>query len=130
VVVITQQKYQIMRLATSGASGFEIAKSYYLNENIIKLRHVGVKCFTLSLPLFTVAIGLVVFDLAWTYAPYLAVACLATTVVAGLIVLATINMQGKIFLHYYNSAKHFSEPLRQQMDSVNRRNNGRDNLYN
>jgi hypothetical protein len=130
LVVITQQKYQVMRLATSGAAGFESAKSYYLNENIVKLRHVGVKCFTVSLSLFTISVGMISFDLLWHYARYFAVIILTITCVAGLIIGLINGLQRKVFMHYYKSAKQLSEPLRQQMDTVNRRNNGRDDLYN
>merc|ERR1712232_115981 len=41
--------------------GFEIAKSYYMNVNIGKLRHLAVKCFLFSVPVLVLATGCMVF---------------------------------------------------------------------
>jgi hypothetical protein len=60
VLVITQQYYQIFRLMTGGPTGFEIAKSYYLNENIMAFRHLATRFFFWSIPLFIVAVGIMV----------------------------------------------------------------------
>merc|ERR1719436_434110 len=52
VVVLIQQLFMTFRLLTVGPTGFEAAKSYYLNPNVVTMRHMAVKCFFFSLPLF------------------------------------------------------------------------------
>jgi len=61
VLVITQQYYQIVRLSTGGASGFDIATSYYLNKNIRTLRHLASGAFFYSIPIFQFCIGVMVY---------------------------------------------------------------------
>jgi hypothetical protein len=46
------QVYFTYRLMTAGATGFEMAASFYLNPNIAFWRHAGVKGMLNSLPLF------------------------------------------------------------------------------
>ena len=53
--------FQLTRLATGGSTGFEIAKSYYLNPNIVALRHMAVVSFFLCIPVSIAAIGLTVY---------------------------------------------------------------------
>merc|ERR1719382_476991 len=45
VIVLIQQLFMTYRLLTAGPTGFEIAKSYYLNPNIVTMRHMAVKGF-------------------------------------------------------------------------------------
>jgi hypothetical protein len=52
------QPYHVMRLLTSGPTGFEAAASYYLNKNIITWRHFAIKYMLVSLPLYIVQMGL------------------------------------------------------------------------
>merc|ERR1719359_1646694 len=52
------QPYHVMRLLTSGPTGFEAAASYYLNKNIITWRHFAIKFSLVSLPLYIVQMGL------------------------------------------------------------------------
>lgn len=52
------QPYHVMRLLTSGPTGFEAAASYYLNANIITWRHFSIKYMLISLPLYIVQMGL------------------------------------------------------------------------
>jgi len=51
------QIYHTYRLETAGPTGFEMATSYYLNPNIVSLRHIAVKCMLNSLPLFLISTG-------------------------------------------------------------------------
>merc|ERR1719277_435161 len=39
VIVLIQQLFMTYRLLTVGPTGFEVAKSYYLNPNIVTMRH-------------------------------------------------------------------------------------------
>merc|ERR1719229_1940190 len=55
VIVLIQQLFMTFRLLTVGPTGFEIAKSYYLNPNIVTMRHAAVKGFFLSLPLLVLS---------------------------------------------------------------------------
>eukprot|EP00928_Gymnodinium_smaydae_P088183 TRINITY_DN72305_c0_g1_i1.p1 TRINITY_DN72305_c0_g1~~TRINITY_DN72305_c0_g1_i1.p1 ORF type:complete len:264 (-),score=48.41 TRINITY_DN72305_c0_g1_i1:114-905(-) len=45
------QTYHSTRLMTSGANGFEMAASYYLNKNITFWRHTSIKVMLVSLPI-------------------------------------------------------------------------------
>jgi len=45
VIVIVQQLFQTYRLITTGATGFDVAKSYYLNPSIVSMRHNSVRGF-------------------------------------------------------------------------------------
>jgi len=49
------QVYFTYRLMTAGATGFEMAASFYLNPNIAFWRHAGVKWMLQSLPMFLLA---------------------------------------------------------------------------
>mmetsp|Transcript_52059 Transcript_52059/g.123953 ORF Transcript_52059/g.123953 Transcript_52059/m.123953 type:complete len:266 (+) Transcript_52059:137-934(+) len=51
------QPYHTIRLMTAGPTGFECAKSYYLEKNIIAWRHIAIKAMLLSLPLFVASQG-------------------------------------------------------------------------
>jgi len=56
--VSVAQVYHVYRLETAGPTGFEMATSYYLNQNIVAWRHLAIKCMLLSLPLFLIATGM------------------------------------------------------------------------
>merc|ERR1719282_2029264 len=61
VIVVVQQLFMTYRLLTAGPTGFEIAKSYYMNINIVTMRHIAVKCFIFSIPILVLATGCMVF---------------------------------------------------------------------
>merc|ERR1719433_2094069 len=71
VVVVVQQLFMTYRLLTAGPSGFEIAKSYYLNPNIVSMRHLAVKSFLYSVPLFIASTGCMVFVFFEKYSHFL-----------------------------------------------------------
>mmetsp|Transcript_15917 Transcript_15917/g.45338 ORF Transcript_15917/g.45338 Transcript_15917/m.45338 type:complete len:279 (+) Transcript_15917:157-993(+) len=50
--VSVAQLYFTYRLMTAGPTGFEMAASYYLNPNLAFWRHLAVKMFLTSLPIF------------------------------------------------------------------------------
>jgi len=52
------QPYHTFRLMTAGPTGFECAKSYYLEKHIIAWRHIAIKAMLLSLPVFITSQGL------------------------------------------------------------------------
>lgn len=62
VIVIISQLFMTYRLLTAGPTGFEIAKSYYLNPNIVTMRHMAVKGFLWSLPVFVASTGCMVLS--------------------------------------------------------------------
>lgn len=61
VVIIVQQLFQMTRLATAGSTGFELAKSYYLNPNIVSMRHLAANIFFVCIPIFLAAVGLTIY---------------------------------------------------------------------
>eukprot|EP00746_Dinoflagellata_sp_MGD_P050881 gnl/MRDRNA2_/MRDRNA2_227407_c0_seq1.p1 gnl/MRDRNA2_/MRDRNA2_227407_c0~~gnl/MRDRNA2_/MRDRNA2_227407_c0_seq1.p1 ORF type:complete len:142 (-),score=17.96 gnl/MRDRNA2_/MRDRNA2_227407_c0_seq1:28-453(-) len=61
LVVLLQQIFQVYRLMTSSSIGFDFAKSYYLNPNITKMRHLAVKAFFASLPMLIFSMALKTF---------------------------------------------------------------------
>jgi hypothetical protein len=52
------QVYHSTRLETAGPTGFEMACSYYLNPNIVWIRHMAIKGMLHSLPLFLISTGM------------------------------------------------------------------------
>lgn len=58
VYVCVAQVYHTYRLVTAGPSGFEMAAGYYLNRNLVFLRHAAIKLMLLSLPLFLMSSGI------------------------------------------------------------------------
>merc|ERR1712196_601081 len=66
VLILTMQFYQVFRLMTCGPTGFEASKDYYTTPTLMELRHLAVRIFTASCPLFLIGIGLKVMD-KWTW---------------------------------------------------------------
>jgi len=63
--VSVAQSYHTYRLVSTGAVGFEMAKSYYLNPNICNFRHFAIKAMMVSVPALCMACvlrHLVAFD--------------------------------------------------------------------
>mmetsp|Transcript_1863 Transcript_1863/g.4277 ORF Transcript_1863/g.4277 Transcript_1863/m.4277 type:complete len:221 (-) Transcript_1863:109-771(-) len=61
VVIIIQQLFYITRLSTMSANGFEVAQTYYLNHNVITMRHCATWMFFICIPIFMLAVAGVVF---------------------------------------------------------------------
>lgn len=61
VIIIVQQLFHVSRLVTAGPAGYEISKSYYLNPNVVTLRHCGVRLFFWAIPLYIACMAYSVF---------------------------------------------------------------------
>mmetsp|Transcript_2209 Transcript_2209/g.4941 ORF Transcript_2209/g.4941 Transcript_2209/m.4941 type:complete len:221 (-) Transcript_2209:155-817(-) len=119
VIVVVQQLFMTYRLLTAGPSGFEIAKSYYLNPNIVTMRHMAVKGFLCSLPLFVASTGCMVF-VVFTKAgnPVLAIPTFALLAIASA-ALCFVNMKhSSIFKERYMLAKAHEQPLLSHVDAI------------
>lgn len=123
VIVVVQQLFMTYRLLTTGPTGFEVAKSYYLNPNITTLRHCTIKLFFFSLPLFVIGSGAMVVvnfskhpnsePLAWPIVGFLAIASM---------VLCWINnKQQTIFKERYQLAKAHEQPLLSHVEGMSSR---------
>merc|ERR1712110_485641 len=62
-MVLIHQLLFVFRLLTSGPTGFENAASFYLHKDMIFWRHYSVKVLGLSLALFLVSAGFMLFVL-------------------------------------------------------------------
>mmetsp|Transcript_55823 Transcript_55823/g.180960 ORF Transcript_55823/g.180960 Transcript_55823/m.180960 type:complete len:252 (+) Transcript_55823:121-876(+) len=125
VIVLIQQLFMTYRLLTCGPTGFEIAKSYYLNPNIVTMRHVVVKGFFCSLPLFVASSSCMVYasfdkndakELAYPIVGFLALSSLA---------LWYINVKHQsIFRERYALCKSHEEPLIMHVEQMSQRSRG------
>lgn len=61
LTVLTTQNYQVWKLITCSPFGFEIAKTYYLDDAVMTLRHIGTYMFFWSIPLLSLAVAFVVW---------------------------------------------------------------------
>eukprot|EP00448_Togula_jolla_P034598 CAMPEP_0170645784 /NCGR_PEP_ID=MMETSP0224-20130122/43283_1 /TAXON_ID=285029 /ORGANISM="Togula jolla, Strain CCCM 725" /LENGTH=227 /DNA_ID=CAMNT_0010977061 /DNA_START=70 /DNA_END=753 /DNA_ORIENTATION=+ len=52
VIVIIIQLFHLTRLSTAGPTGFELARSYYLNANVVTMRHLAARTFFFFIPVF------------------------------------------------------------------------------
>jgi len=123
VIVVVQQLFMTYRLLTAGPTGFEVAKSFYLESNIVSLRHSAVKAFLFSLPLFvasTCCMIFVAFDTAGTL--MLAIPSFLLLGV-GAAALMFVNMKhSNIFKERYALAKAHEQPLLSHVNAVTSRN--------
>mmetsp|Transcript_63400 Transcript_63400/g.139521 ORF Transcript_63400/g.139521 Transcript_63400/m.139521 type:complete len:128 (-) Transcript_63400:40-423(-) len=118
--------FMTYRLVTAGPTGFEMAKSYYLNPNIISMRHMAVRLLVVSLPLFvasTSCMVLVSFGgnenmivINWLPLPI----CLMLLLAAFLFAYTNFK-HNTIFKEKYTLAKLHSEPLMAHMDAMSTR---------
>eukprot|EP00425_Heterocapsa_triquetra_P034834 CAMPEP_0195125870 /NCGR_PEP_ID=MMETSP0448-20130528/133826_1 /TAXON_ID=66468 /ORGANISM="Heterocapsa triquestra, Strain CCMP 448" /LENGTH=147 /DNA_ID=CAMNT_0040163535 /DNA_START=21 /DNA_END=464 /DNA_ORIENTATION=+ len=126
VVVLLQQMFMTYRLLTTGPTGFEVAKSYYLNPNITTLRHTAIKMFFIALPLFVAGQSCMVIvnfsksgsetnmALAWPIVVFL--------ILYSLLLCWINNKQQAIFKDRYAMAKHHDQPLLNHLESMSSRN--------
>lgn len=120
LVVLLQQIFQVYRLMTSSSIGFDFAKSYYLNPNITKLRHIAVKAFFTSLPMLISAMALKSF----THLAYKQKQLIMGIVVGSLMglwalfVMYTNHVHSKIFKDKYAVMKEHELPLLSHMKIV------------
>lgn len=123
VIVLIQQLFQTYRLLTVGPTGFEIAKSYYLNPNIVTMRHMAVKGFFFSLPAFVASSSCMVFvSFSATHEEKLSIAVVAMLLIASML-LVFVNMKHTtIFKHTYALARSHQEPLLSHVETVSQSN--------
>eukprot|EP00448_Togula_jolla_P033605 CAMPEP_0170638554 /NCGR_PEP_ID=MMETSP0224-20130122/39121_1 /TAXON_ID=285029 /ORGANISM="Togula jolla, Strain CCCM 725" /LENGTH=196 /DNA_ID=CAMNT_0010968737 /DNA_START=128 /DNA_END=718 /DNA_ORIENTATION=- len=85
-IIIIMQLFHLTRLSTSGPTGFELSQSYYLNENIVNLRHLAACSFFSLIPVFLTSVALAVWvnlkDMLLHKIPLCAFILLAAFVVA------------------------------------------------
>lgn len=115
VLVITKQYYQIFRLMTSGPTGFEIAKSYYLNQNIMTMRHVATGGFFYSIPMFIIAIACMI----WTKLEHrysMSVPMCVIEIAAAVYIFFVLKKHSQIFREKYILTKKHEDPLRKHSD--------------
>jgi len=119
VIVVVQQLFMTYRLLTAGPTGFEVAKSYYLNPNMVTMRHLAVKSFLCSLPLFTASTGCMVYVVfSHAHCAHLAIPAFVL-LGAGTAALCFVNMKhSSIFKERYMLAKAHEQPLLSHVDSL------------
>merc|ERR1719188_625221 len=122
VVVVIQQLFMTYRLLTAGPTGFEIAKSYYLNPNIVTMRHMAVKGFLCSLPTFVMSSGCMVYVQFFKAGTgYLAIPTFLILVVFTLILIFVNCKHASIFKERYVMAKEHEHPLLSHVDAMTSR---------
>lgn len=126
VVIFAQQLYMTYRLETSGSTGFEMAKSFYLNPNVVAMRHLAAKCFlNYGIPVFVGSTSCMV------YAHFFASHCYKLAIpVCAMIFLATFGLafmnhvHHRIFIDLYRTGAAIEAPLHEQMQTLSSRSRG------
>jgi len=122
VIVVVQQLFMTFRLLTTGPTGFEVAKSFYLNPNIVTMRHSAVKGFLFSLPLFAASSCLMVFvKFDKQGNSLLAIPPVAFLLVFSMLLCFVNWKHSHVFLERYMLAKQHSEPLLMHADQMSMR---------
>lgn len=120
VVVLVQQMFHMYRLVTAGPTGFEMGKSYYLNPNIVSLRHLATKLFFIAIPLFLGTIGLTIYvHLGDQYVRSIPVLC--TLILLALTLWFIQYRTRRIFEEKYMLAKRYEKPLLEHMKETEQR---------
>lgn len=121
VFVVLQQLFLTYRLLTVGPTGFEIAKSFYLNPNVVQLRHGVIKLFFFGIPLFVAGCmckTMVNFSKAgptsegmWSKNEKLAMPCCLIMLCSSIFIFWMNMKHQSIFKENYALAKAHEEPL-------------------
>mmetsp|Transcript_13248 Transcript_13248/g.33155 ORF Transcript_13248/g.33155 Transcript_13248/m.33155 type:complete len:251 (+) Transcript_13248:185-937(+) len=117
IVVFAQQLYMTYRLETSGPSGFEMAKSFYLNPNVVTMRHVAVKCFLhYGIPVFVASTSCMVFTHMLDHGLFRLAIPVCTLFFAVTFLLVFINQtHTSIFMDKYHMVTAQQAPLNEHM---------------
>jgi len=117
-VVVIQQMYLINRIATSGAMGFEMAKSLYLSKTYVMIRHVGISCFYRSIPLFVMTLAVMVWEQVCPRndAPISAIIICTLLILVTCLMLYVHYLQRTVFHDKLKKMQAFEKPIRQHMD--------------
>mmetsp|Transcript_55690 Transcript_55690/g.88319 ORF Transcript_55690/g.88319 Transcript_55690/m.88319 type:complete len:244 (+) Transcript_55690:38-769(+) len=129
VLVISQQFYQFYRLSTSGSHGFEIAQSYYVSEDIVKLRHTAVQSYFKAFPIFVIGIALMGYAKMEDEYPITGIVVLSLLVVCGIFMFVIISRQKQVFRKHWEKAREFQRPLGIFMDTAHGRSHDDDRIY-
>lgn len=117
VVVVVQQVVHITRLATLGPTGFEFAKSYYLNRNVAAARHLCIDLFQVMIPVFVFGMALLVWENVDTKGERrLALPVIAVMCMSGLCFICTQWETNKIFNEKYRLSKIHERPLMEHLN--------------
>lgn len=126
VIVIVQQLFMTYRLLTAGPTGFEAAKAFYLESNIVSLRHLAVKGFLCSLPLFVASTSCMIYVVfAKEGNPLLAIPSFLLLAIGSMALLYVNCTHAGIFKDRYCLAKSSEQPLLSPADAVASRNRTR-----
>mmetsp|Transcript_169555 Transcript_169555/g.544448 ORF Transcript_169555/g.544448 Transcript_169555/m.544448 type:complete len:252 (-) Transcript_169555:86-841(-) len=122
VVVFSLQLYMTVRLETAGPTGFEMAKSFYLNQNMVTMRHLSVKSFvSFGIPVFLCSTCCTVLS-SFAKEGHLRLAipvCIVIVAVALLVVYMN-RLHSRVFMERYEVAKVHAQPLAAHMASFSR----------
>jgi len=123
VVIFSQQLYMTYRLETSGSSGFEMAKSFYLNPNVVTMRHWAAKCFLhYGIPVFVASISCLVFSNMMEHNNLrLAIPVCTLIFLATAMLTFMNNTHTSIFMEQYHAAVVAQAPMDDQMQSYSSR---------
>jgi len=118
VIVIVQQLFHSMRLLTVGASGFEMAKGYYMNINIASMRHTVTRGFFCGLPLFVAATMCMVLTSFGERNRAYAIPVCIVMMCASICFAGVVHLQRRIFRKSYDNARAHEGPLTDHMRDV------------
>jgi len=124
VIVILQQMFQVYRLLTVGSNGFEIAKSFYLNPNIVLLRHMSVRGFFFSLPLFMASTGCMIYVSFGPKRAHLSLPICIILICVSLMLWCVNIKHRSIFKERYLIAKSWESPLTEHMSDLGKSTRG------
>lgn len=125
LVILLQQIFQAYRLMTSSAIGFDFAKSYYMNQNITKMRHLAVKCFFFSQPLLIASMAIKAYiNLAFKHHDtVMGIIEVVVMSAFALLIMFFNKSHGDIFKEKYAVMKLHEKPLLDHMLEVGGRSN-------
>lgn len=118
-VVIIQQMYLVNRIATSGAMGFEMAKSLYLSKTYVTVRHIGIACFDRSIPLFVGSTAMMVWEQISsdrTDAMVYAIIVVGVMFVVTLLMFYVHHWQRRVFQNKLRAMQAYEHPMRHHME--------------
>jgi len=121
VIVIVQQLFQTYRLMTTGATGFDVAKSYYLNPSIVSMRHNSVRGFFFSLPLFMASTSAMIYSAFKPHQKHLSIPVVVLLLVVSVILACVNEKHRSIFKQKYELAKQWEAPLASHLESLSNR---------
>lgn len=123
-IIILVQLYHITRLITFGPTGFEMAKSYYLNPNVTTMRHFAVRCFFACIPLYMIASGISIYlKLGEEKGLYRSLPLAIMLFVAAIVIFCIIAKLRSTFTKSYSGAMTSMEPLLKHLADTDRREN-------